>query len=81
MRHGIYAIGMANVDPITVKQAAEILDCREAHVRLLIARGRIDARLFSRVYLVDAQSVARYLKHGRCPHMGRPRKTRRRKTR
>lgn len=81
MRRNIYAIGMANIEPITVKQAAKTLDCSEAHVRLLIVKGRIDARRFSRVYLVDAQSVARYLEHGRCPHMGRPRKTRRRKTR
>jgi excisionase family DNA binding protein len=60
--------------PITVKQAAEILDCSEAHVRLLITRGRIDAEPFGRVYLVSAASVAHYLKHERQLGKGRPRK-------
>jgi hypothetical protein len=74
---------MPSFNPITVKHAAEILDCTEAHVRLLITRGRIEAKPFSRVYLVDAASVAHYLKHERQPGKGRPRKTKqaRRKTR
>jgi excisionase family DNA binding protein len=68
-------------DPITVKQAAEVLDCSEAHVRLLISRGRIEATSFSKVWLVDPVSVRHYLNHERQPGRGRPRKTRRRKTR
>ena len=60
--------------PITVKQAAAILDCTEAHVRLLICRGRINAEPFGRVYLVSPVSVAHYLKHERQPGKGRPRK-------
>ena len=74
---------MVNRDPITVKQAAEILDCSEAHVRLLITQGRIEAKPFARVYLVNRASVEHYLKHERQPHRGRPRKSKkaRRKTR
>lgn len=74
---------MANRDPITVKQAAEILDCSEAHVRLLITRDRIEAKPFGSVYLVNRASVEHYLKHERQPHRGRPRKSKktRRKTR
>jgi excisionase family DNA binding protein len=66
--------------PITVKQAAQVLDCSEAHVRLLISRGRIEAKSFGKVWLVDPASVRHYLKHERQPGKGRPRKTRRRKT-
>jgi excisionase family DNA binding protein len=74
---------MAPRAPITVQQAAVILDCSEAHVRLLISRGRIEAKPFGRVHLVNAASVAHYLKHERQPGKGRPRKTKkaRRKTR
>jgi excisionase family DNA binding protein len=74
---------MPKPDPITVKQAAEILDCSEAHVRLLCSRDRIEAKRFGRVLLVNPASVAYYLKHERQRHMGRPRKkkTPRRKTR
>jgi excisionase family DNA binding protein len=74
---------MAPREPITVKQAAAILDCTEAHVRLLITRGRIEAKPFGHVYLVNAASVAQYLKHERQPGKGRPRKAKqaRRKTR
>jgi excisionase family DNA binding protein len=74
---------MAPRAPITVKQAAAILDCTEAHVRLLISRGRIKAEPFGHVYLVNAASVAHYLKYERQPGRGRPRKAKkpRRKTR
>lgn len=73
---------MASRDPITVKQAAAILDCSEAHVRLLITRDRIEAKPFGSVYLVNRASVEHYLKHERQPHRGRPRKkTTRRKAR
>jgi excisionase family DNA binding protein len=73
---------MHKPDPITVKQAAEILDCSEAHVRLLCSRDRIEAKRFGRVLLVNPESVAYYLKHERQTHMGRPRKKKtRRKTR
>jgi excisionase family DNA binding protein len=75
---------MSTHDPITTKQAAEILDCTEGHVRLLITRGRIEATLFGFVYMVDRASVEHYLKHDRQPGRGRPRKTKkktRRKTR
>lgn len=73
---------MPKPDPITVKEAALILDCSEAHVRLLCARDRIEAKRFGRVLLVNPASVAYYLKHERKPQMGRPRKkkiTRRKK--
>lgn len=74
---------MPKFDPITVKQAAEILDCSEAHVRLLCSRDRIEATRFGMVLLVNPASVAYYLKHERQPGKGRPRKkkTTRRKTR
>ena len=72
---------MPKPDPITVKQAAEILDCSEAHVRLLCSRDRIEAKRFGMVLLVNPESVAYYLKHERQPHKGRPRKKKtRRKT-
>jgi excisionase family DNA binding protein len=68
--------------PITVKQAAEILDCAEGHVRLLIRQGRIEAQRFGMMHQVDRASVERYLKHERQPGKGRPRKKKstRRKT-
>ena len=74
---------MAKPEPITVKQAAEILDCDEAHVRLLIRQGRIEAGRFGTMHQVNPMSVAHYLKHERQPGKGRPRKkkTTRRKTR
>jgi excisionase family DNA binding protein len=74
---------MMKPDSITSKQAAEILDCSDAHVRLLILRGRLKAMKFGRVHVVDRASVERYLKHERQTHMGRPRKAKktRRKTR
>lgn len=77
---------MKHFEPITVKQAAEILDCSMAHVRLLCSQDRIEAKRFGRVLLVNPASVAHYLKHERQPGRGRPRKTRgttktRRKTR
>jgi hypothetical protein len=73
---------MPNFEPITVKQAAEILDCSEAHVRLLCSRDRIEAKRFGHVLLVNPKSVAYYLKHERQPGKGRPRKKKtRRKTR
>lgn len=73
---------MAKPAPVTVQQAAEILDCDEAHVRLLIRRGRIEAGRFGKMHQVNPASVAHYLKHDRKPQMGRPRKkktTRRKK--
>ena len=73
---------MHKPDPITVKKAAEILDCSEAHVRLLCSRDRIEAKRFGRVLLVNPASVAYYLKHERQHGKGRPRKKKtRRKTR
>jgi len=73
---------MPNFEPITVKQAAGILDCSEAHVRLLCSRDRIEAKRFGHVLLVNPKSVAYYLKHERQPGKGRPRKKKtRRKTR
>ena len=75
---------MPKFNPITVKKAAEILDCSEAHVRLLCSRDRIEAERFGVVLLVNPASVAYYLKHERQRHMGRPRKAKkktRRKTR
>jgi excisionase family DNA binding protein len=72
---------MPKPDPITVKQAAEILDCSAAHVRLLCSRGRIEAKRFGIVLLVNPTSVAYYLKHERQFHKGRPRKKTRRNKR
>lgn len=74
---------MAPRAPITVMQAAAILDCTAAHVRLLISHGRIEAKPFGHVYMVNAASVADYLKYERQPGRGRPRKAKqaRRKTR
>jgi excisionase family DNA binding protein len=66
---------MGKHDPITTREAAELLDCSQGHVRLLIARGRIAAKTFGRVHLVDRASVMRYLEHERQPGRGRPRKT------
>ncbi|MBM4013098.1 MAG: helix-turn-helix domain-containing protein [Planctomycetes bacterium] len=69
--------------PITVQQAAEILDVAAAHVRLMIRRGRIAAVPFSGVWLVDAASVQHYANVYRQPTRGRPRKSKKtkRKTR
>jgi len=64
---------MANADPITTQQAAEILDCAQQHVRLLISQGRIRSRPFGRFHLVDRKSVLDYLKHHRQFGRGRPR--------
>jgi excisionase family DNA binding protein len=75
---------MIDPDAITVKQAAKILDCADAHVRLLIARGRLKAVKFGPIHAVNRASVEHYLKHERQPGRGRPRKTKkktRRKTR
>jgi excisionase family DNA binding protein len=70
---------MPKFDPITVKEAASILDCSEAHVRLLCSRDRIEAKRFGRVLLVNPASVAYYLKHERQPGKGRPKKTKKRR--
>jgi excisionase family DNA binding protein len=80
MAQDIYTIrAMAPRAPITVKQAAAILDCSKGHVQLLIRRGRIEAVPFGKVYLVNAASVAHYLKHERQPGRGRPRKAKNRR--
>jgi excisionase family DNA binding protein len=60
--------------PITVEEAAAILGVVPNHVRLLIRRGRILAKRFSVVWLVDEASVREYLVNGRTPTKGRPRK-------
>lgn len=60
--------------PITVEDAAAILGVVPDHVRLLIRRGRILAKRFSVVWLVDEASVREYLATGRTPTKGRPRK-------
>jgi excisionase family DNA binding protein len=60
--------------PITVSEAAKVLGVVPDHVRLLIRRGRIDAKRFATVWLVDAASVTKYLATGRRPSKGRPRK-------
>ena len=65
---------MGQASPITVQQAAEILDVAAAHVRLMIKKGRILAVPFSGVWLVDAASVKNYAKVYRQPGRGRPRK-------
>ena len=66
---------MGQASPITVQQAAEILDVAAAHVRLMIRRGRIAAVPFSGVWLVDEASVKNYAKVYRQPGRGRPRES------
>ncbi len=65
---------MSTTEPITVDAAARILGVVPDHVRLLIRRGRIQAKRFSTVWLVDEASVRKYLTAGRTPTKGRPRK-------
>jgi excisionase family DNA binding protein len=65
---------MSTPKPITVEEAARILGVVPDHVRLLIRRGRIEAKRFSTVWLVDAASVKKYLATGRTPTKGRTRK-------
>lgn len=64
---------MSKQSPITVDEAAGILGVVPDHVRLLIRRGRIQAKRFSTVWLVDPASVRDYLTTGRTPTKGRPR--------
>lgn len=68
------ASAKAKKEPITVEEAARLLGVTGDHVRLLIRRGRIQATRFSTVWLVDAASVRQYLRSGRVPTKGRPRK-------
>lgn len=60
--------------PLTVKDAALILDVAEAHVRLMIKKGRIEATPFNGVWMVSEASVKHYAKVYRQPGRGRPRK-------
>ncbi len=49
-------------DKITVKRAAQILGCSDAHVRRLVGSGIIDGEFFSGVWAVSRPSVEKYAK-------------------
>lgn len=49
-------------DKITVKKAAQIIGCSEAHVRRLLGEGTIDGEFFSGVWAVSRPSAEEYAK-------------------
>ena len=48
---------------ITTKEAAELLNVTDAHVRYLLSQGKLEGRKFGHVWAVMRSSVLNYLVH------------------
>lgn len=60
-------------DPITVRDAAQVLDVHPTHVTLLLRRGALNGLKWGSTWMVDRKSAEKYLRDQRKPKMGRPR--------
>lgn len=56
----------------TVLLASEYLGVHPTHVTLLLRKGTLAGRKWGNGWMVDPESVKKYMKDGRKPRMGRP---------
>lgn len=59
----------------TVLLASELMGVHPTHVTLLLRRGSLVGKKWGNGWMVDPESVKKYMKDGRKPKMGRPKAT------
>ena len=62
------------VGVFTVQMASKELGVHPTHVTHLLRKGALAGRKWGNGWMIYAESVQKYLKDGRKPNMGRPRR-------